>query len=155
MTLEHELELLEGFLRRMRLSWLLRHFPPRLVWTAFVYANCFVAMTLFSVAVERGFPAGLESNAHAHFLIGLDMDVVQRRKALANALTAHDAEAVKLLLHPSFKLWGRDGVIVMDRAELAGRLPAFFQEPPGIQADGGNRSLDGRGPLGGARNSTP
>lgn len=48
-TLEHELEVLEGFLRRLRLSWLLRRFPPRPVWAAFVCLNSFVATALLSL----------------------------------------------------------------------------------------------------------
>lgn len=47
--LEEELEVLEGALRRVRLSWLLRHFPPRPVWAAFVCANCFIAIGLLSL----------------------------------------------------------------------------------------------------------
>lgn len=46
--LEHELELLEGFLRRLRLGWLLRHFPVRLVWAGFVCINCFISMAILS-----------------------------------------------------------------------------------------------------------
>ncbi|HSV16671.1 MAG TPA: HPP family protein [Tepidisphaeraceae bacterium] len=46
--LEHELELLEGSLRRLRLSWLLRHFPPRQIWAGFVCVNSFVAIALLS-----------------------------------------------------------------------------------------------------------
>jgi CBS-domain-containing membrane protein len=45
---EQEWELLEGLLRRIRLSWLLRHFPPRPVWAGFVCVNCFIAIALMS-----------------------------------------------------------------------------------------------------------
>jgi CBS-domain-containing membrane protein len=47
--LEEELELLEGFLRRLRLTWLLHHFPARPVWAAFVCINCFIAIALLSL----------------------------------------------------------------------------------------------------------
>lgn len=47
--LEHELELLEGFLRRLRMTWLLHHFSPRLVWAGFVCLNSFVAIALLSL----------------------------------------------------------------------------------------------------------
>jgi CBS-domain-containing membrane protein len=47
--LEQELEHLEKLLRRLRLSWLLRHFPPRPVWALFVCINCFVAIALMSL----------------------------------------------------------------------------------------------------------
>jgi len=46
--LEHELELLEAVVRHARLTWLLRHFPPRPVWAGFVCLNCFVAIALLS-----------------------------------------------------------------------------------------------------------
>jgi CBS-domain-containing membrane protein len=48
-TLEHELELFEAIISRARLTWLLRHFPPRPVWAGFVCFNCFVAIALLSV----------------------------------------------------------------------------------------------------------
>ena len=47
--LEEELELLEGFLRRLRVKWLLRHFPPRIVWAVFVCINGFIAIAVLSV----------------------------------------------------------------------------------------------------------
>jgi CBS domain-containing membrane protein len=46
--LEQELELLEGFLRRLRLTWLLHHFPARPVWAVFVGINCVIAMSILS-----------------------------------------------------------------------------------------------------------
>jgi CBS-domain-containing membrane protein len=46
--LEQELELLEGSLKRLRLSWLLHHFPPRPIWATFVCINSFVAIALLS-----------------------------------------------------------------------------------------------------------
>lgn len=47
--IEQELELLEGLLRRLRMGWLLRHFPPRPIWAAFVCGNSFVAIALLSL----------------------------------------------------------------------------------------------------------
>lgn len=47
--LEQELELLEGWVRRLKLTWLLRHFPPRPIWAAFVCLNSFVAIALLSL----------------------------------------------------------------------------------------------------------
>ena len=58
------------------------------------------------------------------------MDVVQRRKALADALSAHDTEGVKSFLHPSFVVRGADGVVVMDYARFLSELPAFFNGNP-------------------------
>lgn len=37
------------FLRRLRLDWLLHHFPPRLVWSAYVFINGFVTIGLLAV----------------------------------------------------------------------------------------------------------
>lgn len=39
------------------------------------------------------------------FSIGLDMDVVQRRKALADALTAHDGDAVSIFTVCLYSGW--------------------------------------------------
>lgn len=47
--LKEDLELLEGFLRRLRADWLLRHFPRRLVWAVFVCVSCFVVIALLSL----------------------------------------------------------------------------------------------------------
>ena len=47
--LEQELEFLEVQLHHLRLSWLLRHFPPRPVWAVFVCINGFIAIALVSL----------------------------------------------------------------------------------------------------------
>jgi CBS domain-containing membrane protein len=41
-----EAEIARGLVRRLRLSWLLRHLPARLVWAAFMFVNGFLAMGL-------------------------------------------------------------------------------------------------------------
>lgn len=61
------------------------------------------------------------------------MDVVQRRKELAAALSAHSTEAVKSFLHRSFEIRGADGVIVIKYAQLLNDLPAFFKGHPEYQ----------------------
>jgi CBS domain-containing membrane protein len=43
------LEVLEGLLRRLRLTWLLKRFPARPVWAFFVCGNSIVAIALLSV----------------------------------------------------------------------------------------------------------
>ena len=58
------------------------------------------------------------------------MDVVQRRNALAEALSAHNTAAVKSFLHPSFAIRGTDGTIVMDQDQLVHQLPEFFSSHP-------------------------
>ena len=35
---------------RLRLHWLLRHFPPRLVWAVYVCVNCFITIALLALA---------------------------------------------------------------------------------------------------------
>jgi uncharacterized protein DUF4440 len=58
------------------------------------------------------------------------MDVLQRRNELADALTAHDIEAVKRLLHPSFVVRNTNGEVVMSHEQLLRELPQFFQNHP-------------------------
>jgi CBS domain-containing membrane protein len=41
-----EAEIVHGLVRRLRLSWLLRRFPPRLVWAGFVFVNGFLSVGL-------------------------------------------------------------------------------------------------------------
>ncbi|HVW78929.1 MAG TPA: HPP family protein [Alloacidobacterium sp.] len=38
-----------GLLDRLRLSWLLAHFPPRIVWAAYVFINGFLTIALLAV----------------------------------------------------------------------------------------------------------
>lgn len=58
------------------------------------------------------------------------MDVFDRRKGLANALSAHDLRAVAEFLDRSFKVKGSDGVVVVEYAELIKQLPQFFERHP-------------------------
>lgn len=39
-----------GLLGRLRMDWLLAHFPPRLVWSAFMFVNGFLSIALMSLA---------------------------------------------------------------------------------------------------------
>lgn len=48
-TAEEELEIVEGLSRRLRLTWLLRHFPPRPVWAGFVLFNSFITVAMLSI----------------------------------------------------------------------------------------------------------
>jgi CBS domain-containing membrane protein len=48
-VLEHDIEFLRGLLTRLKISWLLQHFPERLVWAAFLFINGFVAISLLAV----------------------------------------------------------------------------------------------------------
>lgn len=41
--------MLEGLLRKLRMTWLLRHFSPRLVWAVFVCVNSFAAIVVLSL----------------------------------------------------------------------------------------------------------
>lgn len=54
LLLEAEHVLLEaghvfGLLERLRLGWLLKHFPPHLVWTMYVFINGFVTIALLAI----------------------------------------------------------------------------------------------------------
>ncbi|MGB2622949.1 MAG: HPP family protein [Candidatus Acidiferrum sp.] len=52
-----EFEHVAVLLERLRLTWLLRHFPPRLVWSAYVCVNGFVTIALLSLlALVTGSP---------------------------------------------------------------------------------------------------
>ncbi|GGG70604.1 HPP family protein [Edaphobacter dinghuensis] len=47
---EHHAALhVEEFLRRIRLDWLLRHLPPRLVWAGYVFINSFITIAILSL----------------------------------------------------------------------------------------------------------
>ena len=58
------------------------------------------------------------------------MDLIDQRKGLAAALSAHDLKAVDTYLDPLFVVKGVDGVVVIDHAELMRQLPAFFDRHP-------------------------
>jgi len=58
------------------------------------------------------------------------MDLLERRNALAQALSSHRVDLVKGFLDPAYVIRGTDGVIVLDcRGFLLG-LPRFFHEHP-------------------------
>ena len=38
-----------GLVDRLRLGWLLKHFPPLLVWTLYVFVNGFITIALLSL----------------------------------------------------------------------------------------------------------
>ena len=40
----------QGLLGRLRMDWLLTHFPPRMVWSAFMFINGFISIALMSLA---------------------------------------------------------------------------------------------------------
>lgn len=55
---------------------------------------------------------------------------MDRRRGLAEALSAHDLERVRSYVDPSFVVRGADGAVVIDFAELMQRLRKFFQAHP-------------------------
>lgn len=58
------------------------------------------------------------------------VDIVERRNALAEALSAHDLERVRSFLHPSYVVRGADGVVVLDYPGFVDRLATFFSQHP-------------------------
>lgn len=58
------------------------------------------------------------------------MDLLPRRNALAEALTAHRVDQVKQFLHPSYVIRGTDGQIVLDCRGFLLQLPRFFEAHP-------------------------
>lgn len=47
-AIEHDIEFLRGLMSRLRLSWLLHHFPERIVWAGFLFVNAFVAIAFLA-----------------------------------------------------------------------------------------------------------
>lgn len=58
------------------------------------------------------------------------MDVLETRRALAEALSAHDADRVKPFLHPTYVVRGADGAVVLDCRTFVSQLPRFFHDHP-------------------------
>lgn len=58
------------------------------------------------------------------------MDLLERRNALAEALSSHHVDRVKPFLHPSYVIRGRDGEIVLDCRGFLLQLRRFFQDHP-------------------------
>jgi CBS domain-containing membrane protein len=45
----HAAQHVEEFLRHIRLHWLVRHLPPRIVWASYVSINSFITIALLSL----------------------------------------------------------------------------------------------------------
>lgn len=58
------------------------------------------------------------------------MDIIEKRKALAQALSDHNPLSVKIFLHPSFVVRGAEGEVAMDYKRLVSELPEFFRSHP-------------------------
>lgn len=58
------------------------------------------------------------------------MDILERRRALAEALSSHQAERVKPFLDPSYVIRGTDGKVVLDCRGFLSQLPRFFHDHP-------------------------
>ncbi len=67
--LEHDIEFLRGLLARLRLAWLLRHFPERMVWAAFLFVNGFLSIAILAaIAMLTGTPFVFPSLGPTAFL---------------------------------------------------------------------------------------
>lgn len=56
-TAQDGFEHVEVLLRRLKLVWLLRHFPPRIVWSLYIFVNGFLTIALLTLlAVVTGTP---------------------------------------------------------------------------------------------------
>jgi CBS domain-containing membrane protein len=77
-------------LRRMRLHWLLRHLPPRMVWAAYVFLNSFVTIMLLSLlATITGSPfvfPSLGPTAYLFFFAPLGRSSTPRHAILGHAI---------------------------------------------------------------------
>lgn len=47
--LEHDIEFLHRLLARLQLSWLLHHFPERVVWAVFLFINGFLSIAILAL----------------------------------------------------------------------------------------------------------
>ncbi len=77
-------------LRRMRLHWLLRHLPPRMVWAAYVFLNSFITIMLLSLlATLTGSPfvfPSLGPTAYLFFFAPLGRSSSPRHAILGHAI---------------------------------------------------------------------
>ncbi len=77
-------------LARLRLQWLLHHFSPRLVWTAFVCVNCFITIGLLALlAFVTGSPfvfPSLGPTAYLFFFSPLTKASSPRHTVLGHAI---------------------------------------------------------------------
>jgi len=77
-------------LQRMRLGWLLKHLPPRMVWAAYVFVNSFVTIALLSGLAElTGSPfvfPSLGPTAYLFFFAPLGESSSPRHAILGHAI---------------------------------------------------------------------
>lgn len=77
-------------LRRLRLAWLLAHFPPRVVWSAYIFINGFLTIALLAlVAVVTRSPfvfPSLGPTAYLLFIAPLQKNSSPRNTILGHAI---------------------------------------------------------------------
>jgi CBS-domain-containing membrane protein len=89
-TAQDGFEHVEVLLRRLKLVWLLRHFPPRIVWSSYVFVNGFLTIGLLALlAVVTGNPfvfPSLGPTAYLLFTAPLAKNSCPRNTILGHAI---------------------------------------------------------------------
>jgi CBS domain-containing membrane protein len=88
---EHQSALhVEEFLRHIRLHWLVRHLPPRIVWASYVFINSFLTIAILSLLAEiTGSPfvfPSLGPTAYLFFFSPLGKSSSPRHAILGHAI---------------------------------------------------------------------
>lgn len=80
----------EEFLRHIRLHWLVRHLPPRIVWASYVFINSFLTIAILSLLAEiTGSPfvfPSLGPTAYLFFFAPLGKSSSPRHAILGHAI---------------------------------------------------------------------
>jgi CBS domain-containing membrane protein len=74
-----------SFFQKLRLDWLLLHFPPRLVRSVYVFVNGFVTIGVLAVFALVSFPS-LEPTAYLLFFTPLGRTSSPRNTVLGHAI---------------------------------------------------------------------
>lgn len=116
---EHQAALhVEEFLRRIRLNWLLRHLPPRLVWAVYVSCNSFITIAILSLlAGFTGSPFVFPSLGPTAYLFFFDP--MGKSSSPRHAILGH---AIGLLCgYAAYAAMGSHGFAVTSLGEVSWR----------------------------------
>ena len=121
-------------LARLRLQWLLHHFSPRLVWTAYVCVNCFITIGLLALlAFVTGSPfvfPSLGPTAYLFFFSPMAEASSPRNTILGHAIgliCGYAAFALTMAATPPFGMHaGIDGPTVLAAALSLSATGAFM-----------------------------
>lgn len=108
----------EEFLRRIRLNWLLRHLPPRIVWGGYVFFNSFITIAILSLlAGVTGSPFVFPSLGPTAYLFFFDP--MGKSSSPRHAILGH---AIGLLCgYAAYVAMGSHGFAVTSLGEVSWR----------------------------------